>query len=430
MKKQITLLIIMLLSFYAFGQEKLEPLDIGDQIPNLKFENVLNHPSGEILLSDYRGKLLILDFWATWCAPCVASFPKLDSLDKAFGEDLVILPVTYQSKEDVEKVFSRIPKLKNIKKPMIYGDEVLRHIFPHKTLPHYVWLDAKGNYLTSTNGEMVTAERIGLYLQNMEVPLPNKVAYQEYDDARSLFFENEQINGKAPMLFSVWAPRIVGIRSGYKIVEEGHHYRISVTNLTLASIFKLAYRDLGGYIAHSRVEVISKNAHNVSPKYSELSAKDWVDKGNTYCYELAVPVAQKEDAFAFMRDDISRAFPEFEARLLEKEREVWVLKRVEGQAIPKESSGDYIFEQSHGGFALENSYLYAFTHALEAKWLQHLEMPLIDETGIDYPITMTLETSASDPDQINQALKAYGLALVREKRNLEVLTIMDKPKNP
>ena len=46
-------------------------------------------------LADYRGKVVVLDFWATWCGPCIASMPKLRELtDHYKGKDVVVLAVT------------------------------------------------------------------------------------------------------------------------------------------------------------------------------------------------------------------------------------------------------------------------------------------------------------------------------------------------
>ncbi len=51
-------------------------------------------PKGEeIKLSDFRGKLVLIDIWATWCGPCIASMPHNSEIAEKFANDLVILAV-------------------------------------------------------------------------------------------------------------------------------------------------------------------------------------------------------------------------------------------------------------------------------------------------------------------------------------------------
>ena len=41
----------------------------------------------DLSLADFRGQFVLLDFWATWCGPCVAEIPNLDAVHRAFGAD-------------------------------------------------------------------------------------------------------------------------------------------------------------------------------------------------------------------------------------------------------------------------------------------------------------------------------------------------------
>ena len=75
-------------------------LKVGGDFPNLasfKFE-------GE-LPADLAGKIVMVDFWASWCAPCKKSFPALDELQKKFGgQGLVIIAVNEdQKKSDMDR---------------------------------------------------------------------------------------------------------------------------------------------------------------------------------------------------------------------------------------------------------------------------------------------------------------------------------------
>ena len=65
-----------------------ETLKVGDLAPNFTVPRIAGKGKGDQLrLADYRGKLVLLDFWATWCGPCLAEMPALKDIQKTFGAD-------------------------------------------------------------------------------------------------------------------------------------------------------------------------------------------------------------------------------------------------------------------------------------------------------------------------------------------------------
>ena len=84
------------------------PLLVGTRRPVLDVTtlNGGRHPSW----SELNGKVVVVDFWATWCAHCLASFPKMNALkSKMSGKPVEFLSVSYETRGQVEPVIRKHP---------------------------------------------------------------------------------------------------------------------------------------------------------------------------------------------------------------------------------------------------------------------------------------------------------------------------------
>jgi cytochrome c biogenesis protein CcmG, thiol:disulfide interchange protein DsbE len=91
----------------AFGvvwlqSSKYEPLTVGKPAPDFDLPDL---DDNQIRLSDFRGKVVFLNFWATWCKPCREEMPSMEVLYKNFeGDGLVVLAVSIDrvtTKQDI-----------------------------------------------------------------------------------------------------------------------------------------------------------------------------------------------------------------------------------------------------------------------------------------------------------------------------------------
>ena len=103
----------------------------------------------KVNLSDLKGKIVILDFWATWCGPCKASFPLMkNSVEKyAKNLDVVFLFVnTMETTEKPEKNVSKFIKEKNYPfRVLLDKDSKVAAAYGVKAIPSKIFIDKKGN---------------------------------------------------------------------------------------------------------------------------------------------------------------------------------------------------------------------------------------------------------------------------------------------
>ena len=89
------------------GMEAYKPNDPPRTPPEATFTDAAGH---RLSLADFRGKVVLLNFWATWCGPCVKEMPSLDRLQAALGSDrftVVAISVDRQGLEVVKPFLAR-----------------------------------------------------------------------------------------------------------------------------------------------------------------------------------------------------------------------------------------------------------------------------------------------------------------------------------
>jgi thiol-disulfide isomerase/thioredoxin len=69
-------------------------LKVGDTLPDLASFQLEGKLPGAL-----KGKIVVVDFWASWCLPCAKSFPVLDELQKKYGDRVVVLAVNIDEKK-------------------------------------------------------------------------------------------------------------------------------------------------------------------------------------------------------------------------------------------------------------------------------------------------------------------------------------------
>ena len=104
-------------------------------------------------LSDFHGKLIILNLWATWCEPCLREMPSLDRLQSHFGDRIAVLGVS-EDRRGATAVEPFIAKL-GLKSVKLYLDpkSEVGYAFDVQGLPTSILIDRDGKVLGRVEGE-------------------------------------------------------------------------------------------------------------------------------------------------------------------------------------------------------------------------------------------------------------------------------------
>jgi thiol-disulfide isomerase/thioredoxin len=105
---------------------------------------------GKVSLASLKGKVVLLDFWATWCVPCRAEFPQIESLYKKYGpQGFTVLGMTESSaRPDVLK----FRKQAGATFPLVQMDDATAAAYRADPLPLAVLVDKNGQVIKQVSG--------------------------------------------------------------------------------------------------------------------------------------------------------------------------------------------------------------------------------------------------------------------------------------
>lgn len=446
MLKKLTMYIVMALlcPFFGMGQVGKTAsagavgLKAGDLVPDVVLSEVYNYKGtagravAGVRLSDFKGKLLILDFWATWCGPCVSMLPRLDSLQLEFGEKVAIVSVSYQGADVVLPFMEKQERgraaesvMGRFSMPMVLGDKVLAKLFPHMILPHYVWIDASGRVLGSTGYEELRSERILGVLEGKGFPVLQKVdpIKRAHDRERLLVEQGLVADTVGGFFYSSMGryvdgllPKIEGFAGNGKFGR-----RVVMTNYIPLKLMQECFGDLGNFDMRNTVLEVADPSLIRPAKGSDVGL--W-RKAHGVCYERSVPLDR--DLYAFMRRDIEMYFPDYAVSLAKRRIKCMALVETGGsKAYMASGPGRPVREISDQGSVFRYLGFDDFISPLFGFYLQGIPMPIVDGTGYKGLIDIKIEGSLKDLENINRSLAVYGLKFEERMMETEVLVVSD-----
>jgi len=404
-----------------------------DRLTKEEMENITGGINEQDLLINKKAKLFIIDFWDISCISCIASFPKMDSLQKTFNDQIQVILVNRQTEDATERFFKKRNKIIKPALPFITGDTIMNRYFPHVGEPYHVWIDSNGEVKLISYGHVTNIKSIDNYLTKGLLP-GNAITAPAY--VKSLFDEKWD---KAMAYFS-YLSRCIDNGMLHLRPEKKDAMIVADGCPSALTLYQIAYNERNQpYYRFNRAGRTILEAKNPE-KYTEPESMDnyyeWVAEYG-YNYHLYLPTEREAEKYKIMREDLARYF-DLEAKIEKRRVKSFILKRKGRKTMLKSKGGSpkdnmvlsdkYISQpdsirvyhnKSYEGFSRQMAYM------LEKKWKQ----PFVDSTNYNGNIDIEISSAtldSMDMDSLNTELEKYGLVLIEKSVLMDVLVVRER----
>jgi thiol-disulfide isomerase/thioredoxin len=366
-------IIIVLLIFAAitsFGQVKT-----GDKVPKYIFKEILNGDKKPFDIST-QGKPLILEFWATWCAPCIPAMKELELYQNKFGSQLEILTI---SNDKLKNLLRYIDNTKATLK--IASDSSHVNIFNYGIVPRTILIDKNGIVKAITTPDQLTEKLIADFIAGKEIELKVK------DDKPTNLDLFKEVKNQFYQYTLTAENKNVSFRNEIKRNQNNEPISLNFNNV---SIYRLL-TDIYELTTAARLDV---NLDSIS--------------NNKYCFKLEQSAGYSKNILDHAKEILDE-YSGFKARLIEKTIDsLYTLQVIDSTRLPDKSLDEKHTMEFAGP-------IFKGRKISSDQLIMYLEnqtyLPVKDKTGIDFVFDMELNWSYENPKTLNEELKKYGLKL-------------------
>lgn len=420
-------------------------LKIGDSLPDFLIPRIINSDKPAVRTADFKKQLLIIDFWATSCGGCIAALPKLDALQKQFGDKIKILPVTYEPEKLVIDFWSRNRNTRNLALPTVVEDQLFESYFRHQVIPHEVWV-YKGKIIAITIPQYVDEHNIRKVLDGEDIKWPVKNDFYTYNGEKQPLFQlnHSQIDtASTPLKYAAISDYKEGIGTafgGWGVVRNKGNKTIRAyfLNQSVYNLYFLSWSAVvpAGKLVRPSINLPNQVVWEVADKskyiYNPADPKgayqeDWT-RQHAICFESLNPDTGQTDAEVY-QSVISDLNYLLGLNVRWEKREETVLNLVRTTTEDKLKSKTVLKDhddqfQTKGTLQLFRN---ISINGLVYKLNQQAENPYVyDESHYPGKVDLDLDIpSWTDIPAIRKALSKYGLDLKEEKRMVDKLVFTE-----
>ena len=352
--------------------------------PLLSFQELLQAPTGSsVSWNSLRGKVVVLEFWATWCGPCVANIPHLNELADKFAGKVRFIAIDDESTVTVKRFLVTHPMHAWIGMDQTQGTFRTYHVLSRPTT---VVIDGNGRIVKTGVPEDVTPQLLSAVLEGAKRTEPAQ---------------------PAQMIASVVSPGKIVSRMNLSITEaaDNLHFLMASDNGTVQARSATPVQILSLLYGANITDIVLETQLPERPLDIQVDAPGVLE---------GVLLKTVQSAFA----STLHIEPHWENR----ERDVYVL-RASVSAHDKLP----VSANAHSGYMmLQGTKLEDMKVAMPqfaAQLGSILKTPVVDSTGLDGRYDIAFALSTMSEEAVMNQIAVFGLSLEHERRVIRSLVV-------
>ncbi len=153
-------LALVVVSLFGACQNKPGPQKTADRSSAPDF--TLRDTSGsDVKLSNYRGKIVLLEFWASWCPPCKATIPELISMQNKYRDKgFEVIGISLDYEDNPPSKVSKFSEEHGINYKVLIGDDAVQKLYHVSSIPQAFLIDRNGRIVQSYSGYVEKMESL------------------------------------------------------------------------------------------------------------------------------------------------------------------------------------------------------------------------------------------------------------------------------
>lgn len=388
---------------------------VGTMAPNIRFKDLMNTTQTSISLKELTGKLIVLEFWATWCAPCIPAMDHLDNLKKKYAGKMEVITISDESMERIQRY------IKNKPSTMLFVSDVnhtTMEFFPYQSVPHTVVIAPDGKVIGITTPTELTEAAIEKILAGQNVTFKEKAPVTSgFDYTKDYFPKAADFND---YYFELQPPVPGGFpirqtkrqKSGAPILPQ-----FTMLNSPFNHILQAAYK-----LSPARMTYEGVNESDF----------DYRTTSQLYCVNVAVPREKESELYTYFQKRLKETDFEYGYRLEKRKVPCIIITAADPAKLATfKTKGDKA-EVPGGGpkiaysnkFEKNNVPISDFTSHMEASGF--FRMPVIDATNSKDNYDFAIEIDRENPSSIKNELAKMGLKAEKSEAEVEVMVIYKK----